>query len=120
MKVWAMPVQRPYMPNAKRTAELMQEDFAKVGVKVEIVSYEWGEYLKKSMEPGRDGAVILGWTGDNGDPDNFMGVLLSCAATTLTPSSRNRSSPRTNHQRPSIFCTRTYFDFMGGIFSFGI
>lgn len=80
MKIWAMPVQRPYMPNARRTAELMQEDFAKVGVTVEIVSYEWGEYLKKSMEAGRDGAVILGWTGDNGDPDNFMGVLLSCAA----------------------------------------
>jgi len=80
MKVWAMPVQRPYMPNARRTAELIQEDFAKIGVKVEIVSFEWGEYLKKSMEPGRDGAVILGWTGDNGDPDNFLGVLLSCAA----------------------------------------
>jgi dipeptide transport system substrate-binding protein len=81
MKIWAMPVQRPYMPNARRTAELMQEDFAKIGVKVEIVSYEWGEYLKKSTEVNRDGAVILGWTGDNGDPDNFMGVLLSCAAT---------------------------------------
>ncbi|WP_413871091.1 ABC transporter substrate-binding protein [Albidovulum sp.] len=80
MNIWAMPVQRPYMPNARRTAELMQEDFAKIGVKAEIVSYEWGEYLKKSMEPGRDGAVILGWTGDNGDPDNFMGVLLSCAS----------------------------------------
>ncbi len=81
MKIWAMPVQRPYMPNARRTAELMQADLAKVGVKVEIVSYEWGEYLKKSTEVNRDGAVILGWTGDNGDPDNFMGVLLSCAAT---------------------------------------
>ena len=80
MKIWAMPVQRPYMPNARRAAELMQEDFAKVGVKVEIVSYEWGEYLKKSTEVNRDGAVIMGWTGDNGDPDNFMGVLLSCAA----------------------------------------
>ncbi len=80
MKIWAMPVQRPYMPNARRAAELIQEDFAKVGVKVEIVSYEWGEYLDKSMEPGRDGAVILGWTGDNGDPDNFLSVLLSCAA----------------------------------------
>ncbi len=78
MKIWAMPVQRPYMPNAKRTAELMQEDLSKIGVKVEIVSYEWGEYLAKSMEPGRDGAVILGWTGDNGDPDNFLSVLLSC------------------------------------------
>ena len=79
MKVWAMPVQRPYMPNAQRAAELIQADFAAVGVTVEIVSYEWGEYLKKSTEKARDGAVILGWTGDNGDPDNFMGVLLGCA-----------------------------------------
>ena len=81
MEVWAMPVQRPYMPNARRTAELIQEDFSKVGVDVSIVSYEWGEYLKKSTEPGRQGAVILGWTGDNGDPDNFLAVLLGCAAT---------------------------------------
>ncbi|MDZ7925937.1 MAG: hypothetical protein U5L46_01900 [Agrobacterium sp.] len=52
MKVWAMPVQRPYMPNARRMAELIQADFAKVGVKVEIVSYEWGEYLEKSKAEG--------------------------------------------------------------------
>lgn len=78
MNIWAMPVQRPYMPNARRTAELMQEDLSKVGVSADIVSYEWGEYLSKSMEAGRDGAVILGWTGDNGDPDNFLSVLLSC------------------------------------------
>ena len=80
MEIWAMPVQRPYMPNARRTAEMMQEDLSKVGVKANIVSYEWGEYLSKSMEPGRKGAVIMGWTGDNGDPDNFLSVLLSCAA----------------------------------------
>lgn len=80
MKIWAMPVQRPYMPNARRTAELMQADLAAIGVNAEIVSYEWGEYLKKSTELDRDGAVILGWTGDNGDPDNFMNVLLSCQA----------------------------------------
>jgi dipeptide transport system substrate-binding protein len=89
MKIWAMPVQRPYMPNARRAAELMQEDFAKVGVTVEIVTYEWGEYLDKSMEPGRDGAVILGWTGDNGDPDNFLSVLLSCAS--AQPGGSNRA-----------------------------
>ncbi|MCJ8138705.1 ABC transporter substrate-binding protein [Falsirhodobacter halotolerans] len=81
MEVWAMPVQRPYMPNARRTAELIQADFAEVGVNVNIVSYEWGEYLKRSTDPTRTGAVILGWTGDNGDPDNFLAVLLGCAAT---------------------------------------
>ncbi len=80
MKIWAMPVQRPYNPNAKRMAEVMQEDFAKVGVNVEIVQYEWGEYLKRSKEVDRDGAVLLGWTGDNGDPDNFLAVLLGCDA----------------------------------------
>ncbi len=78
MKIWAMPVQRPYNPNARRMAELMQEDFAKIGVEVEIVSYEWGEYLSRSRALDRDGAILLGWTGDNGDPDNFLAVLLGC------------------------------------------
>ncbi len=78
MKIWAMPVQRPYNPNARRMAELMQEDFSKIGVNVEIVSYEWGEYLERSKAKDRDGAVLLGWTGDNGDPDNFLAVLLGC------------------------------------------
>ena len=78
--LWAMPVQRPYNPNAKRIAELMQADLAKVGVKVEIVSYEWAEYLDRSKAKDRDGAVMLGWTGDNGDPDNFLDTLLGCDA----------------------------------------
>lgn len=80
MKIWAMPVQRPYNPNARRMAELLQADFAKIGVQVDIVSYEWGEYLKRSKDENRDGAVLLGWTGDNGDPDNFLAVLLGCDA----------------------------------------
>jgi len=80
MKVWAMPVARPYMLNARRAAELIQADFEKVGVKVEIVSYEWAEYLDKSKAKDRDGAVMLGWTGDNGDPDNFLDTLLGCDA----------------------------------------
>ena len=80
MKVWAMPVQRPYNPNARRMAELIQADMSKIGVNVEIVSYEWGEYLERSKAEDRDGAVLLGWTGDNGDPDNFLAVLLGCDA----------------------------------------
>ena len=80
MKIWAMPVARPYMLNARRAAELIQSDFAAVGVTVEIVSYEWAEYLKLSKAEDRDGAVMLGWTGDNGDPDNFLHTLLGCAA----------------------------------------
>jgi dipeptide transport system substrate-binding protein len=80
MKIWAMPVSRPYMLNARRAAELMQADLAKVGVKVDIVTHEWAEYLKLSSAKDRDGAAILGWTGDNGDPDNFLDTLLGCDA----------------------------------------
>jgi len=80
MKIWAMPVQRPYNPNARRMAEVIQADFANIGVDVEIISYEWGEYLSRSKDLDRDGAVLLGWTGDNGDPDNFLAVLLGCDA----------------------------------------
>lgn len=76
--IWAMPVQRPYNPNARRMAELIQADWKKVGVDAEIVSFEWGEYLKRS-KAGEHDTVLLGWTGDNGDPDNFLAVLLGCS-----------------------------------------
>ncbi len=46
--LWAMPVQRPYNPNARRMAEMIQADWAKVGVQAKIVTYEWGEYLKRA------------------------------------------------------------------------
>ncbi|PJG85271.1 ABC transporter substrate-binding protein [Conservatibacter flavescens] len=78
-ELWAMPVSRPYNPNARRMAELVQADWEKVGVKAKIVSYEWGEYLKR-MRNGDDPTGMMGWTGDNGDPDNFLNTLLSCAA----------------------------------------
>ena len=78
--LWAMPVQRPYNPNARKMAVLMQQDLSKIGIKANIVTYEWGTYLKKSRE-GEHQTILLGWTGDNGDPDNFFTPLLSCAAT---------------------------------------
>lgn len=45
--LWAMPVQRPYNPNAKRMAEMIQADWAKIGVRAKIVTFEWGEYLQR-------------------------------------------------------------------------
>jgi dipeptide transport system substrate-binding protein len=78
MKLWAMPVARPYNPNGRRMAELIQADLAKVGVSAEVVSYDWTQYLKLAGDPKHDGAVMAGWTGDNGDPDNFFTPLLGC------------------------------------------
>jgi dipeptide transport system substrate-binding protein len=75
--LWWMPVARPYNPNAKRMAEMVQADLAKVGITATLVSYEWGEYRKR-MQAGEHQIGFLGWTGDNGDPDNFLAVLLGC------------------------------------------
>ncbi len=80
MKVWAMPVARSYNPDARHMAEMIKADLAKIGVDVEVVTYEWGEYLKRSSAKDRDGAVLFGWTGDNGDPDSFIAPLLGCDA----------------------------------------
>ncbi len=77
--LWAMPVQRPYNPDARRVAELMQADLAAVGVRAKIVSLEWGEYRKRVAQ-GDDQSAEFGWTGDNGDPDNFYMPLAGCAA----------------------------------------
>ena len=46
--LWYMPVQRPYNPNAKRIAEMMQSDLDKIGVNAKLVTYEWGEYRKRA------------------------------------------------------------------------
>ena len=74
--LWYMPVQRPYNPDAKRIAEMMQSDLAKVGVNAKLVTYEWGEYRKR-LGNGEATTALYGWTGDNGDPDNFF-FLLGC------------------------------------------
>ncbi len=80
MKLWWMPVARPYNPNGKRMGELLQADWAAIGVNVELISMDWPVYLEESSKVDRDGAVMIGWGADNADPDNFLGVLLSCAA----------------------------------------
>jgi dipeptide transport system substrate-binding protein len=79
LTLWAMPVQRPYNPNARLMAEMLQSDWAKIGVKANIVTFEWGEYIRRA-HAGEHQAMLIGWTGDYGDPDNWLGVLLGCDA----------------------------------------
>lgn len=75
MELWAMPVPRPYMPDGAKVAEVIQKNLADIGIKAKIVSYEWATYLEKARN-GEADAFMLGWTGDNGDADNFIYVLL--------------------------------------------
>ena len=68
---WYMSRSRPYFPNPKEIAEAMAVDLAKVGVKPQLQTAEWAVYLDKRKN-GQMPLYMLGWTGDNGDPDNFL------------------------------------------------
>lgn len=74
-ELWYMSNPRPYMPNGKKVAQAVQSNLADIGVDIELVTYDWGTYLEKTENAEHDMA-LLGWIGDNGDPDNFIYVLL--------------------------------------------
>lgn len=76
--LWSLPVKRPYNPNGKQIAEMIQSDWEKIGLKVNIATYEWAEYIKRAVA-GEHDALMIGWTADFGDPDNFFSSL-TCAA----------------------------------------
>ena len=87
MDVWAMPVQRAYNPNAVKMAQLIKSYLNEVGITVNIISYDWNIF-RENLNLGMHDSVLIGWTADNGDPDNFYRPLLTCEA---IPSGTNRA-----------------------------
>jgi len=72
--LYVMPVSRPYMFDPPKIGEAIQSYLGAVGIKVNIYQVDWGTYLQETMD-GNAQMCLLGWTGDNGDPDNFLNVL---------------------------------------------
>lgn len=85
--LWYQPVARPYNQDGKKMGELMQADLAKVGIKANLVTFDWAEYLKR-LHNGEAPMAQIGWTGDNGDPDNFL-YLHGCNGTGTPPGQNN-------------------------------
>lgn len=69
---WYIPVVRGYFPDSKALSEAMAADLAKIGIKLNLKTEDWGAYLKDRKD-GKFPAWALGWGSDNGDPDNFIG-----------------------------------------------
>ncbi len=82
IKLEVMTNPRPYLPNPIRAAEMIKADLAKINIPVEIVPNEWGAHLSRTSQ-GKHEMALLGWVGDNADPDNFLYVLLDKDTTTL-------------------------------------
>jgi peptide/nickel transport system substrate-binding protein len=67
-------VSRPYMPDPKRNAEAFGASLEKSGFKVTFHSAPWRPDYLGSVQIGKAELYLLGWTGDFGDPANFLNV----------------------------------------------
>jgi dipeptide transport system substrate-binding protein len=76
--IWAVANARGMLRDPTRIAVMIQSNWADIGVRAKFVNYEWGEYLKRLANAEHSSALIV-WASDNGDPDNFLAILLSCS-----------------------------------------
>jgi len=67
-------VSRPYMPDPKRNFEAFAASLEKAGFKVEAHSAPWRPDYLGNVQNGKAQMFLLGWTGDFGDPANFLNV----------------------------------------------
>ncbi|NJL86210.1 MAG: ABC transporter substrate-binding protein [Leptolyngbyaceae cyanobacterium SM1_1_3] len=72
LDLWYMPVSRPYFPNPKPIAEAFAAELSQIGIQVNLQTKDWGAYLEDRNTPPGFQSFMLGWTGDYGDPDNFL------------------------------------------------
>jgi peptide/nickel transport system substrate-binding protein len=80
--LYVMPVSRPYMFDPPKIGEAVQSYLAAVGIDVTFYQVDWATYLQETQY-AKHQMCFLGWTGDNGDPDNFMNVLYGPNATSI-------------------------------------
>ncbi len=83
-------IPRPYMPEPQRIAEAIQADLKEVGINVTLEPFEWGVFLDK-IRNGEHQMCLIGWSGDNGDPDNFFYPLLDKDSALAKPNGQNYS-----------------------------
>jgi len=69
---YVMPVARFYFPQPKELGEYIQAQLQELGVTTEIQSPDWGTQYLPDVRDGKAELFMLGWGGDNGDPDNFL------------------------------------------------
>ncbi len=76
LTLYFMPVQRPYNPDGAGIGEAMAAYLADIGLDVTLDQVgDWSAYLDARRNGELTGLYQLGWTGDNGDPDNFLGYF---------------------------------------------
>ena len=74
-------VSRPYMPDPKRNFEAFAASLNEAGFKVMPKTAPWSPDYLGNVDEGNTQVYLLGWTGDFGDPDNFVGTFFQTPQT---------------------------------------
>jgi peptide/nickel transport system substrate-binding protein len=73
---WPTSVSRPYMPNPRLNAEAFAASLEQSGFRVTLRSLPWRPDYVGRLNDGNAGHLnLIGWSGDYGDPDNFLGTF---------------------------------------------
>ena len=68
-------VTRPYMPDPKANFEAFAAGLEKAGFQIVAHSAPWRPDYLSAVNKGEAQMYLVGWTGDWGDPDNFIGTF---------------------------------------------
>ena len=72
---------RPYLPDPESVARVIQANLKAVGLQTELVVQGMKGHIEDAQN-GEHDLALFGWVGDNGDPDNFLYLLLDQDNTT--------------------------------------
>jgi peptide/nickel transport system substrate-binding protein len=86
-RLYTMDTPRPYMPAPETVARIIQHNLHDVGMDIEVVSGDINSHVRLS-QAGEHDLTLLGWSSDNGDPDNFLYIMFDPENAT-PPSARN-------------------------------
>ncbi|MFV0447297.1 MAG: ABC transporter substrate-binding protein SapA [Vibrio sp.] len=76
----SVPIEpRSYNPSPRKMAEMIQANLANIGVTLQLIP-ESNANRSQLAEMSHIDLFLRGWTGDTGDPDNFLRPLLSCGS----------------------------------------
>ena len=73
-RLYAPATPRPYLPNPEQVARVLRANLEAVGLRVDLVIQPFAAQ-RSDTEAGHHDLALAGWSGDNGDPDNYLYLL---------------------------------------------
>ena len=66
---------RAYLPEPEQLGRVLQRNLAEAGLTIDVVAQDFRAHQEDCLA-GKHDLCLYGWTADNGDPDNFLKILL--------------------------------------------